>query len=78
MTTTAIDDWRELASRGADGLVISLLWSESTHHVKVAVVDARLDQDFEFRVGGADARAAFDHPFAYAPHTPSGSERSWQ
>ena len=34
--------------------------------VKVAVADARLDEQFEFDVAGADALAAFYHPFAYA------------
>ena len=34
--------------------------------MKVAVVDAHLDEQFEFHVPGADALAAFHHPFAYA------------
>lgn len=61
------DDWRELASRGTDGLEISLLWSKSTDRVKVTVADARFDQHFEVHVASADALAAFGHPFAYAP-----------
>jgi hypothetical protein len=66
VTTTAINDWKELASRGTDGLAVSLLWSRSAGRVRVAVVDARLDEQFEFDVAGADALAAFYHPFAYA------------
>ena len=49
-----------------DGLAVSLLWSRATGSVMVAVVDADLDEQFEFHVPGADALAAFHHPFAYA------------
>lgn len=58
--------WSELAIRENDGLAVALLWSSSTGRVKVAVVDAHLDEQFEFHVPGADALAAFHHPFAYA------------
>jgi hypothetical protein len=63
----ASSDWRELASRENDGLEVSLLWSTSEDRVRVAVVDERLDEEFEFDVAGADALAAFNHPFAFAP-----------
>lgn len=62
----AIDDWRELASRDGDGLEISLLWSKAADRVKVTVSDSRLDESFELDVAGAEALAAFHHPFAYA------------
>ena len=62
----ATDDWRELASRDGDGLEISLLWSKATGGVKVVVTDSRLDDSFELDIAGADALAAFHHPFAYA------------
>jgi hypothetical protein len=58
--------WSELAIRENDGLAVSLLWSRDTGRVKVAVVDVHLDEQFEFHVPGADALAAFHHPFAYA------------
>jgi hypothetical protein len=58
--------WSELAVRENDGLAVSLLWSRATGRVKVAVVDAHLDEQFEFHVPGADALAAFHHPFEYA------------
>ena len=58
--------WSELAVRENDGLAVSLLWSSATGRLKVAVVDAHLDEQFEFHVAGADALAAFHHPFAYA------------
>jgi hypothetical protein len=58
--------WSELAVRENDGLAVSLLWSRATDRVKVAVVDAHLDEQFELHVPGADALAAFHHPFAYA------------
>jgi hypothetical protein len=59
-------NWSELAVRENDGLAVSLLWSRTSGRVKVAVVDAHLDEQFEFHVPGADALAAFHHPFAYA------------
>jgi hypothetical protein len=59
-------DWRELASRDSDGLAVSLLWNTATDGVKVTVEDSRLDRDFELHVAGADALAAFHHPFAFA------------
>ena len=58
--------WSELAVRENDGLAVTLLWSKATGRVKVAVIDAYLDEQFEFHVPGADALAAFHHPFAYA------------
>lgn len=58
--------WSELAIRENDGLAVSLLWSRATGRVKVAVVDAQLDEQFDVHVAGADALAAFHHPFAYA------------
>ena len=58
--------WSELAVRENDGLAVALFWSRATGRVKVAVVDAHLDEQFEFRVPRADALAAFHHPFAYA------------
>jgi hypothetical protein len=58
--------WRELATSENDRLTVSLLWSKATNAVKVAVVDTKLDHEFEFDVAGADALAAFYHPFAYA------------
>jgi hypothetical protein len=62
----AHDTWKELAGRENEGLEISLLWNKSADRLKVAVADARLDEHFEFDVAGAEALAAFYHPFAYA------------
>jgi hypothetical protein len=59
-------DWTELAIRESDGLAVSLHWNQSAERVKVTVSDARLDGGFEFDVVGAQALAAFYHPFAYA------------
>ncbi len=60
------ETWVDLAARESDGLAVSLLWSRATGRVKVAVVDAHLDEQFEVDVPRADALAAFHHPFAYA------------
>jgi len=65
-TTCQHDSWSELAVRENDGLAVSLLWSRATNRVKVAVEDAHLDEQFEIHVPGADALAAFHHPFGYA------------
>jgi hypothetical protein len=62
----APNDWTELASRDSDGLAVSLLWSPATDQVKVNVADSRLDHDFDLHIAGADALAAFHHPFAFA------------
>jgi hypothetical protein len=66
VTTPAINDWKELASRGTDGLAVSLLWSKATDRVRVTVADEKLDEEFDLDVPGAHALAAFHHPFAYA------------
>jgi hypothetical protein len=65
-TSRSRHSWSELAIRENDGLAVSLLWSSATNRVKVAVVDAQLDERFEIHVPGADALAAFHHPFAFA------------
>jgi hypothetical protein len=62
--------WTELASRQTDGLAVTLLWSKTSNGVKVSVADEQLDEAFEVEVAGADALAAFYHPFAYASQTP--------
>jgi hypothetical protein len=64
---SAVDDWRELAQREGDGIEVRLLWSKSTDRVQVMVVDSKFDEEFVFDVAGADALAAFNHPFAYMP-----------
>ena len=66
MTTTAINDWRELANRERDGLVVSLLWSKSADRVTLTVADRNLDEELRIDVAGAHALDAFYHPFAYA------------
>ena len=73
MTTTAINDWKELASRGTEGLAVALLWSKATDQVKVTVADERFDEAFDLDVPGAHALAAFYHPFAYAAVRASAS-----
>jgi hypothetical protein len=67
MSVTAYThDWRELALRETDGLLVSLLWSRATNRVKVVVLDTKLEEELELDVAGADALAAFYHPFAFA------------
>ena len=66
MTITAINDYKELASRERDGLIVSLLWSKSADRVTLEVVDRNLDEEFHIDVAGAHALDAFYHPFAFA------------
>ena len=66
MTTSAIADWKELASRECVGLVVSLFWSPAANQIQVAVVDQRLDEELHLDVPSACALDAFHHPFAYA------------
>ena len=66
VSTTAINVWKELASRRTDGLAVALLWSETTDRVRVTVADDRFDEEFDLDVASAHALDAFYHPFAYA------------
>jgi hypothetical protein len=59
-------DWKELAARESDGVQVTLLWSRAADRVRVVVADAGLDTELDFDVAGADALAAFHHPYAYA------------
>ena len=75
-TTPAVsagNDWRELAMREGDGIEVRLLWSKSADRVQVTVVDSKFDEEFVLDVAGADALAAFNHPFAYTPSRSFGS-----
>ena len=67
------NDWRELAQREGDGSEVRLLWSRAAGRVKVTVTDSRFDEEFVLDVAGADALAAFNHPFAYVPSRSFGS-----
>lgn len=58
---------RELDQRSADGLEVTLLWSERTGSVFVCVEDARSSTGFHFAVDPAEALDAFRHPHAYRP-----------
>jgi hypothetical protein len=66
------DGWIDLADRASDGLEVTLFWSRTSGSVKVAVQDSKLGQAFELDVAGAEALAAFQHPFAYASRRRGG------
>jgi hypothetical protein len=63
---TTLNDWNELASRDADGLVVSLLWNRVGNGVKVVLADTRTRRRFAFAVAPDCALDAFYHPFVYA------------
>lgn len=71
VTSTVINDWRELARRHADGRAVSLLWSKATGRVKVTVADENLDVELDLDVSSAHALRAFHNPFV--PLTPERS-----
>ena len=66
MIASAATDRRELAHRSTNGIDVTLLWSESTNTVAIAVVDTHSGEELEFEVDGARALDAFSHPYAYA------------
>jgi hypothetical protein len=56
---------RELDHRISDGIEVRLLWNSRTNRVSIAVEDERSGEAFVLDVPGADARDAFNHPYAY-------------
>jgi hypothetical protein len=67
MTVEYQAERRELAHRSSDGIGVSLLWSEPTGGLFVAVHDERSGAGFELVVeSGSEALEVFRHPFAYA------------
>jgi hypothetical protein len=56
---------RQLDQRKSDGVEVTLLWSERTGSVYVAVEDAYGHPGFSFAVDPASALDAFRHPYAY-------------
>jgi hypothetical protein len=61
-----MSDWRELASRHTDGLMVRLVWSKATDRVRVTALDTKDGDSFDLDVPGAEALSAFYHPFAYS------------
>lgn len=56
----------ELDYREAHGVTVTLSWDCVWNRVIVSVYDAGTDESFELAVEDANARDAFEHPFAYA------------
>ena len=57
---------RELDRRRSGGVEVALLWSPQTNRVFVEVDDELQGDRFRMDVAAAEAREAFDHPYAYA------------
>ena len=57
---------RELDQRSANGLEVTLLWSERTGSVFICVEDKPAGDGFHFAVNPADALEAFRHPYSYS------------
>ena len=66
MTTTTLNDRRELAHRSNDGIEVTLFWSKPSNRVTIAVLDSHSDESLEFEVDAGAALDAFNHPYAYA------------
>jgi hypothetical protein len=56
----------ELDRRESDGVAVTLSWDCAANRVIVSVVEAATGGSFELTVEDANARDAFEHPFAYA------------
>ena len=70
MIASAATERRELAHRSTNGIEVTLLWTESTNTVAIAVLDTHSDEELEFEVDGSRALDAFDHPYAYVATGP--------
>ena len=67
MTTTfSAELGTELAHRTGSGLDVTLYWHQPTNRVTVVVDDNQTGHRFDLPVDPAQARYAFNHPFAYA------------
>ena len=66
MIASAATERRELAHRSTNGIEVTLLWTESTNTVTIAVLDTHSGEELEFEVDGARALDAFNHPYAHA------------
>jgi hypothetical protein len=62
----ALTEPRELCTRTADRIEITLLWVPETDGLRISVVDERLNRAFEIPVDAGSAMRAFHHPYAYA------------
>ena len=56
----------ELAQRTADGIEVTLLWSQCDDSITVEVFDRGAENLFELEVARDRALDAFYHPYAYA------------
>ena len=61
-----LEPLEELAVRGSDGVVVSLLWRRRDDALTVLVTDVRQGESFEVQVAGASPMEVFHHPYAYA------------
>jgi hypothetical protein len=66
MASNATNVYRELASRGGDGIEVVLFWHQNTDELTVAVSDARSGAYFELAAAPHEAFDVFNHPYAHA------------
>ena len=59
---------KQLDSRSANGITVTLFWHPATNGVSVLVIDEPADETFELAVNPAAALDAFHHPYAYAAY----------
>ncbi|HEY7206990.1 MAG TPA: hypothetical protein VH416_02020 [Gaiellaceae bacterium] len=57
---------RELDSRTADGITVTLFWHPTTDRLTVLVANEPDDELLELEVAHDEALEAFRHPYAYA------------
>ena len=66
MTLPAHTERRELARRTADGIEVTLFWTQSSNRVTIELLDSRSGDGLDFDVDSHAALDAFIHPYAYA------------
>ncbi len=60
------DSPQELAHRSANGIVVSLLWSQPTGALSVFVADEVSGETLRISARSDNALDVFNHPYAYA------------
>jgi hypothetical protein len=69
MKTTHDRDILELDHRSGDGIEVGLYWDRWADQTYLVVADERTGECVRMNVAASQARDAFQHPFAYQPHS---------
>lgn len=64
-TPTPISAARELCHRSNDGIDVTLWWLPGDEHLRVTVIDTKLNECFSLRADAGRAMRVFNHPYLY-------------